>query len=64
MQRARTAAAIALLLFVCSSAPSFAIERQRGGPGEDGPIDRIVRLIRHIVNPIVRAWDDLSVPKP
>jgi hypothetical protein len=63
MQRGRSVAAIVLLLFVCSSVPSFGIERQVAGPG-DGPIDRIVRFIRNITNPILHAFDQPSEPKP
>ncbi len=64
MQRARLAAAFALVLFVCSSVPSFATQRQRSGPRQGGPIDRIVQLVRHVINPIVRAFDQPVVPKP
>ena len=63
MKRARTAAAFALLLFVCSSVPSFAAPREPQVPG-DGPIDVIVRLIRNIVRPIVKTFDDMTIPKP
>ncbi len=64
MQRARTAAVFALLLFVCSSVPSFAMERQQRGPGDEGPVDRIIRVIRHLTRPIAHVLDELTVPKP
>jgi hypothetical protein len=64
MQRARSAAVFALLLFVFSSVPSFAIERQPRSPGEEGPIDRIIHVIRHLIRPIVHVLDQPTEPKP
>ncbi len=64
MQRTRTAAVFALLLFVLSSTPSFAMQRSRDLPGDEGPIDRIVRFIERITNPLVHVLDDIVIPKP
>ncbi len=64
MQRARIGAAFALFLFVSSALPAFAVDRQVRGPDENGPIDRIVHLIRNIVKPIVHILDQPIIPKP
>ena len=64
MQRERKAAVFALLLVVCLSVPSYAAPRDRKGPGDEGPIDRIVQLIKKITHPIVSILDELTVPKP
>lgn len=63
MRRRRTVAAAVLLLVICSTVPSFGIERQRIDPG-DGPIDRIVHFVRSITKPIARVFDELTQPKP
>lgn len=61
MQRKRIAAVFALLI-VLSSTPSFAIQRERRDPGDEGPIDRIIQLIEKIINPVVHAFDEVVVP--
>lgn len=64
MQRGKTAAAIALLVVLCSSVPSYAAPRERKGPGDEGPIDRIIQLIEKMTHPIVHVLEELTIPKP
>lgn len=63
MQRKKLAAAFALLV-VLSSTPSFAIERNRESPGEEGPIDRIVQILERLFHPVVHILDEIGTPKP
>ena len=55
----RVFASTLLVVFALSATPSFAA--RRGGDPDDGFLDRIVKVIKHLV---LGATDELSIPKP
>ena len=55
-------AAVAVLA-LCLAAPLSAAPGDDDGPGRSSPIQRVVRLVRHLVA-IVLDGGDMSLPKP
>ena len=62
MRVQKTAATFALIAFLASAAPSFAVERDRSRDPKEGigPIERVIQIIKRIVKP----FDDISIPRP
>jgi hypothetical protein len=58
----RLVASTLLVVFALSATPSFAA--RRGADPGDGFLDRIVKVIKHLVLGTLDDADTMSVPKP
>jgi len=57
----RLVAVLFVAICLLSTASAFAVGREKDPPG---PVDRVLRLIRHVVHFLPNPLDELGQPKP